>query len=45
MPKHPARIIGDAIIVLGEAQDSIRPRKHKKTLKKIRRDLRKILDS
>ena len=45
MRMHPARIISDAHKDLGTAQDHIRQRKHKKTLKKIRRELNKILDS
>jgi hypothetical protein len=43
--KHPARIISDAHKNLGIAQDNIRGRKHKKTLKNIRRELVKILSS
>ncbi len=35
----------DACKSLGVAQDHIRQRKHKKTLKKIRQELNKILDS
>ena len=45
MRMHPARIISDAHKDLGTAQDHIRQRKHKKTLKKIRQQLNKILDS
>ena len=43
--RHPARIISDARKDLGVAQDHIRQRKHKKTIKKIRQELNKILDS
>ena len=43
--RHPARIISDVHKDLGVAQDHIRQRKHKKTIKKIRQELNKILDS
>ncbi len=45
MTRHPARIISDAREQLGEAQNAIRKRGHKKTLKKARQELQKILDS
>ena len=38
-------LISDARKSLGYAQDSIRTRKHKKTLKKVRQELNQILDS
>ena len=44
MTRHPARIISDAHKELGDAQDGIRSRGHKKTLKKVRQELNKILD-
>ncbi len=43
--RHPSKIISDARVELGIAQDRIRQRKHKKTLKKIRQELNRILDS
>ncbi len=45
MTRHLAKIMHDAWNLLGIAQGSMRLRKHKKALKKIRRELVGILDS
>lgn len=43
-PRHPARLVGDAIGILGYAQERIRGKKRRRVIRKARRTLIDLLD-